>query len=55
MRAMSEQGLRQAREAIAEGLGHRFGLGFAGLSRQLGREPFGFRIADIEGHINTCR
>jgi len=43
------------RKAIAEGLGHRFGLGFAGLSGQLGREPFGFRIADIEGHINTCR
>jgi hypothetical protein len=39
-----------AREAIAEGLCHRFGLRFAGLSGQLGRKPFGFRIADIESH-----
>ena len=44
-----------ARQAIAERLGHRFRLGFAGLSSQLGREPLGFCIADIEGHISTCR
>jgi len=44
-----------AREAIAEGLGHRFSLGFAGLPGQFGREPFGFCIADIQGHINMCR
>src|SRR5688572_318823 len=37
-----------ARKAIAERLGHRFGLGFAGLSAQLGREPLGFCIADVE-------
>ncbi len=44
-----------AREAIVERFGHGFGLGFAGLSGQLGREPFRFRIAYIQGHINTCR
>jgi hypothetical protein len=44
-----------ARKAITEGLGYRFGLGFASLSGQLGREPFGFLIANIERHINTCR
>ncbi len=36
-----------AREAIAESLGHRFGLGFAGLLGQLGREPFGFRATTL--------
>jgi hypothetical protein len=25
------------------------------VSRQLGGEPFGFCIADVEGHISTCR
>ena len=44
-----------AREAIAESLGHRFRLGFTGLSGQLGCKPFGFCTADVEGHINTCR
>jgi hypothetical protein len=44
-----------SREAITEYLGHRFGLGFASLPGQFGSEPFGFRIANIEGHINTCR
>jgi hypothetical protein len=44
-----------AHEAIAEGFGHRFGLGFAGVSGQLGRKPFGFRATDVESHINTCR
>ena len=43
------------REAIAQGLGHRFGLRFAGLSGQLGRQSFGFCVADVEGHISTCR
>jgi hypothetical protein len=43
------------RQAIAERLGHRFGFGFAGLSGQLGCEPLGFCIADVQGHISTCR
>jgi hypothetical protein len=44
-----------AREAITEGPGDRFGLGFASLSGQFCREPFGFCATDVEGHINTCR
>ena len=36
-----------AREAIAESFGHRFGLGFAGLSGQLSRQPFRFCASNI--------
>ena len=43
------------RQAIAERLGHRFGLGFASLSGQLGCEPLRFCVAYVEGHISTCR
>jgi hypothetical protein len=42
------------REAIAEGFGHHFGLGFAGCRANSPR-AFGFCMADAEGHINTCR
>jgi hypothetical protein len=44
-----------AGEAIAEGLRNCFGLGFAGLSGQLGREAFRFGATDVQGHVNTCR